>query len=91
MVESVPAPILEDVVPIVSIHVPRGKMANTKQPHQLEKGRGPYWCDKTKKFSRDIRVLDGHVFCSECPTPVIGMSGILGEVMTVELVQTSAQ
>ena len=73
-----------DLVEVVCIHVPRGRPGNTTPAHQLDAGRGPYWCDKTRKFSREIRVLTGHVFCSECSAPVIGMIGVYGEVIGVE-------
>ena len=73
------------VVPITSIRLMRGEIAGTRKPHELLNGRGPYWCDKTKKFTREVRVLDGHAFCSECPTQIIGVRGILGLVTGVDL------
>jgi hypothetical protein len=87
MVEGLHAVQADDAqaVAIVCIRVRRGRVGSMTPAHQLDAaGRGPYWCDQTRKFSREIRVLDGKILCGECPTQVLGMSGLYGRVVGLE-------
>ena len=79
--------VADDAEPLdlVIVLVPKGRSPSEKPGHQLDQGKGPYWCPETHRFYREVRVLSPHLLCAGCPSTVGGTrKGVLGRVVGVE-------